>query len=355
MGLVPSPVTLGLPLSHGDDFARNRFQAIFRVDPLAGSGTITAAQISGRASLKVATTMVFQAPAKVNLYLELLARLSSGYHSLDTVMATVSLYDSLQFFEPEGTADAIELCVVDESLPRSPKDSIPTDDSNLVVKAVKLLRSTAGIDRGIRIVLTKRIPSQAGLGGGSSDAATALIGANHFWGLGFSIEQLQPLAAQLGSDIAFFLHGGFARCRNRGEIVEPLETHCDLCLVIAKPQIGLSTAEVFRQCKVAEQPGSADDLCDALDSREPRAVASRLFNRLAIAAGEMTDEIQRLGRLFERTGALGWQLSGSGSACFGIYAHHLAAQRAARVLKQDSQLGVHVVRTVRGNFAASQG
>ena len=171
--------------------------------------------------------MVFYAPAKVNLYLELLARLSSGYHSLDTVMATVSWYDTLVFEPPRSAPDALELVVVDHGSPRSAADAIPTDETNLVLKALLALRQqsqeTGVVDAralGARVTLTKRIASQAGLGGGSSDAATALMGANEFWRLGLNREALQPIAANLGSDVAFFLTGGLARCRSRGEVVE---------------------------------------------------------------------------------------------------------------------------------------
>lgn len=332
-----------------------QFMPSFMLTPLRGPLQSHSSQSSGRASVKVATTMVFQAPAKVNLYLELLARLSSGYHSLDTVMATVSWYDSLSFATPLSSPESIELCVVDQSLPRMVPGSIPTDESNLVVKALLRLRQAAGISQGARVTLIKRIPSQAGLGGGSSDAATALLGANQFWGLNWSLEQLQPLAAELGSDVAFFLYGGLARCRSRGEVVEPLGVHCDLTMVIVKPPVGLSTAEVYRRCSVAAQPGSADEICRALQDNRIREVGACLFNRLAAPAEQMTDWMERLGRRFERTGSLGWQLSGSGSACFGIYPHSLLARRAARVLKQETQLGVQVVRTVRGNFAAGRG
>ena len=331
------------------------------VDPLPRSDTIATSSVYGRASLKVATTMVFYAPAKVNLYLELLARLSSGYHSLDTVMATVSWYDTLVFEPPRSAPDALELVVVDHGSPRSAADAIPTDETNLVLKALLALRQQSqetGVvdDRalGARVTLIKRIASQAGLGGGSSDAATALMGANEFWRLGLNRQALQPIAANLGSDVAFFLTGGLARCRSRGEVVEPLGFHADLVMVIVKPPVGLSTAEVYRRCTVAAEPGNGDQICQALRSQSARRVGQQLFNRLEAPAREMTDWVDRLSNVFERTGSLGWQLSGSGSACFGIYPTWTAARRAAHRLKQEAEMGVQVVRTVRSGCTAAR-
>jgi len=170
-------------------------------------------------------------PAKVNLYLEVLTRRADGFHEIDTVMAGVSIYDSLRFEAIRGSEIRLNCrwglgCAnlppdANGDLPHEPLYSdIPGGSENLVWRAVELLRKAGGLERGASIELVKRIPAAAGLGGGSSDAAAALVAANYGWNLNLPQEQLRELAAELGSDVPFFLSGlssgGAARCRGRG-------------------------------------------------------------------------------------------------------------------------------------------
>jgi 4-diphosphocytidyl-2-C-methyl-D-erythritol kinase len=154
---------------------------------------------------------VLRAAAKVNLTLEVLGKRADGYHEIATVMQAVDLSDRITLDD----ADALEL--------RSDSATVPSDASNLAWRAAAALREAARIETGVRIAVDKRIPVAAGLGGGSSDAAAVLIGLNRLWRLQWSIERLDEVAATLGSDVPFFLRGGAALARGRGEKVEALK------------------------------------------------------------------------------------------------------------------------------------
>ncbi len=153
--------------------------------------------------------LVLKAYAKINLTLEVLGRREDGYHDIVSILQTIDLHDTLTL---EPAQDMALEC--DQSELEGP--------DNLVLKAAALLREATGCHQGARLKLQKGIPLAAGLGGGSSDAAAALLGLSRLWGLGLSAEKLMPLAAKLGSDVPFFLYGGTAMAQGRGEIVRPL-------------------------------------------------------------------------------------------------------------------------------------
>ncbi|MGH7345206.1 MAG: 4-(cytidine 5'-diphospho)-2-C-methyl-D-erythritol kinase [Candidatus Rokuibacteriota bacterium] len=164
--------------------------------------------------------LALSAAAKVNLALEVLGRRDDGYHEIATVMQTVDLSDRLVLEE----ADVLEL--------RTTASDVPTDGTNLALKAASTLRDMAGVSRGVRITLDKRIPVAAGLGGGSTDAAAVLVGLNRLWGLRWPTARLAEAAVQLGMDVPFFLRGGVALGTGRGEQLEPL-AGAALALVLA--------------------------------------------------------------------------------------------------------------------------
>ena len=200
------------------------------------------------------------------------------------------------------------------------------------MKAVELLRSRAGVEAGADIQLTKRIPSAAGLGGGSSDAAAALVAANLCWNIGYSQQRLLELAAELGSDVPFFLRRGAAMCRGRGELLEPLHAPRGLHFVIVRPPEGLSTAEVYRRCRPAEDGTDRRDsaaLAAALHAGDLRRIAAGMFNRLQVAAEQMSPWVARLAAWFAELNLVGHQLTGSGSGYFGICRSARHARRAA--------------------------
>jgi 4-diphosphocytidyl-2-C-methyl-D-erythritol kinase len=197
-------------------------------------------------------------------------------------------------------------------------EELPNGKENIVVRAVELLRQRSGSDRGAAIRLTKRIPSAAGMGGGSSDAAAALVAANVVWRLGWSIERLGDLAAQLGSDVPFFLHSCPAICRGRGERIEPVARFGTLYVVVVRPPEGLSTAAVYKACRPSMAPRKVEPLLDALRDGDARQFGRRMHNALQPAARGLSPWIDRLESEFARMDCLASQMSGSGTSYFGI-------------------------------------
>lgn len=289
------------------------------------------------------------APAKINFFLELLGRRDDGFHEIDTIMQAVSLWDHLSI--RQSSDDDISLSC--SSLHPLERDSIPTDGRNLIVRACQRLREFALAENlvtslpGLSIDLQKTIPSAAGLGGASSDCAAALVGANLAWDLKLPKAQLAILASELGSDVAFFLDGGAARCQGRGEIVTPIDAPAGLNLVIVKPQVSLSTKLVFEQVNPARQTLSADHMLAAIEQGNASDIAAAIFNRLDSAAQKLTDQIHCLATSFESAGCIGHQMSGSGSSYFGIFASRKSANRACRRLSvQLDGCRVFAVRTL---------
>lgn len=283
------------------------------------------------------------APAKLNLFLEVLGRRADGFHELETLMVTLDLHDRLQVAPASGDAPRIALECDDPDL--------PVDGRNLVMKAAaSLIEEAKALGRSMapaRIRLSKAIPAQAGLGGGSSDAAATLRLLNTFWGLNLTDDRLTKLAASLGSDVPFFLNGPAAICRGRGERVEPIGSSDLGPIVLVCPPFGLSTAEVYRNVHVPDAPRSLDAVAEALRPPGDReALGAALFNRLQEPAERLRPELAALGAAMRRLVPSllhGAMMSGSGSAFFGLGRDRAAADRAADWLKQLGPGSVRVV------------
>ena len=273
------------------------------------------------------------APAKLNVFLEILGRRPDGYHDLESLMVTVDLVDVLTFRDRPG--GQITLSCDDPSL--------PTDSGNLVVRAAERLREASGTARGAEIDLRKAIPQRAGLAGGSSDAAATLVALDRLWNLRTPFEGLESLAAGLGSDLNFFLHAPSAVCRGRGERVEPVRLAGPLHFVLVCPPTGLATADVYRNLVPPGRTRPLGPTLEALRSCDTAELGRLLFNRLQPVA-EILDPA--LGRVRDALAGLhppldGWLMSGSGSAYFGLARDHDAARNAARQLEP---LGLGKVR-----------
>lgn len=294
--------------------------------------------------------VVVHAPAKINLFFEVLGKRSDGYHEVETLMTPIDLYDTIYFRgTPNGQIDFGCATAPDSwALPTPWSGDVPNGPTNLVVRAVELLRRRAGVVFGAEIRLTKRIPTAAGLGGGSSDAAAALLAANRCWQLGWSTDQLANVAAELGSDVPFFLTDGAAICRGRGERIEPVEAAGALHVVLVRPSEGLSTAQVYGACRVPEAPKSIGLLVEAFRRGNGAGVAGTMFNRLEAAAELCTPWIARLRGWFDRLGLWGHGMSGSGTSYFGICRHAVHARQAAGYLRGLGAQSVFVVRTCQG-------
>ena len=195
--------------------------------------------------------------------------------------------------------------------------------------------------------LVKRIPVRAGLGGGSSDAAAALVAANLGWNLGLHAGELARWPPQLGSDVPFFLAGGPAICRGRGERIEPAAGLGPWNFVVVRPPEGLATAEVYAVCRVAERPRSVDPLVEALRRGNASAAGRLLWNRLQPAAARLSPWIERLRETFAEQDLWGHGMSGSGTSYFGLCRHARQARRLARCLQATGIGSVFAVRTCR--------
>ncbi|HKI31429.1 MAG TPA: 4-(cytidine 5'-diphospho)-2-C-methyl-D-erythritol kinase [Gemmataceae bacterium] len=276
--------------------------------------------------------LVVRAPAKVNLFLEVLAKRPDGYHEVATLMVAVSLYDTLAFKEdPSG---AIRL--------RCDAAELSTGPDNLVCKAAALLRQRSGCTRGADVRLSKRIPMAAGLAGGSTDCAAALQGLNRLWRLGLARDELVRLGGELGSDVPFFFHTPAAWCTGRGEVVAPVALGRPLDFVIAKPAVGLSTAEVYRGVTVPDRPETGEEVRRALAAGDVEEIGRRLHNRLQEAAERLRPEIATGLERLRAQGPAGQMMSGSGTSLFALCRDSGEAQRIARELQP---LRVYVVRS----------
>jgi 4-diphosphocytidyl-2-C-methyl-D-erythritol kinase len=272
-----------------------------------------------------ADQLLVWAPAKVNLYLEVLGKRDDGYHELATAMLAVRLYDTLAFREePSGT---ISLDCSDPLL--------STGTDNLIMRAAHLLRQHVRGSRGVHIHLTKRIPMAAGLAGGSTDAAATLLALNRLWQLNLPVPDLAVLAAQLGSDIAFFFSLTAAWCTGRGEIVAPLPLGVPLWFVLLSPPVGLSTVAVYRALTVPERPQTGVEIRAALQAGDVTSVGRFLHNRLQPVAEKLCPALTSQLELLARANPVGRLLSGSGTSMFALCRDHREAQVLADRLRHD--------------------
>lgn len=259
------------------------------------------------------------APAKINWALKIEGLRGDGYHLLDMLMQTISLADTLTF-QP---AEKLELSVNGRT--------VFGGGNNLVLRAARALNEHAGTRCGARIALVKHIPSRAGLGGGSADCAAALVALNELWGLNIGTAALFEIGLSLGADVPFCLNGGLARVRGVGEGIQKLRAGPRLFLVILRPGIGLSTRDVFAKYdSVARElvTPEMEALHDALVSRDFGAMKRCSQNALLVPAMELMPEIGlTISRLYAY-GARFAQMSGSGSAVYGVFEDESSAMVA---------------------------
>jgi 4-diphosphocytidyl-2-C-methyl-D-erythritol kinase len=279
---------------------------------------------AGRPERSSGCSRVFAtAYAKINLTLDVLGKRADGYHNLASIMQTIALHDTL-LFELGDDARLEFGCDVPE---------LNTPD-NLVVRAMDLLRrESKRSDLGMRIELHKESPAQAGLGGGSSDAACALTWLNQMWELGVPQSSLLKLAAQLGSDVPFFVYGGTAEIGGRGELVTPLPPAEPLWLVLAKPAATrVSTAEIFAALRAQDYSSGSSTALVATAIRGGRPIPfEHLTNALLPAALQMFPEIGRARELLLDAGAPLVCMSGSGPS---LYAPFRQLDEASAVFRQ---------------------
>jgi len=299
-----------------------------------------------------AAAVTVRTPAKLNLFFEVLGKRGDGFHEIETLMAPIGLYDVLHF-EPHA-GPAIELdCRWAEAQangPDSPLGDLPPPDKNIATRALELLRARAGVSRGASVQLIKRIPCAAGLGGGSSDAAAALLAGNQGWEINLPLPNLMKLAAEIGSDVPFFLTGQAAICRGRGELIEPVRGLGCLHFVVVRPPQGLSTAKVYANCRVPTEPKPLGLLVSALRSGNLGQAGRLIHNQLEPAARELSPWIDRLRDEFARVDCVAARMSGSGSSYFGLCRNARHARRACARMQSRGVGRVFAVRSVSEDF-----
>lgn len=267
------------------------------------------------------------APAKLNLTLDILGLRPDGYHELDMLMQTVSLCDELTLAQGTGRPWCLR-CELEPDMPR--------DGRNLAWRAAEVFFRAAGIgDGGLDISIVKRIPSQAGMAGGSADAAAVLRGLNEMNGSPFCIDELCKLGEQCGSDVPFCVLGGTARVRGRGEVLHAQPVGTVQHYVIVKPPFGISTPRLFAasdRYPPKEHP-DADALLACLRRDDPVGAGTLLCNVLEPVAAMEHPEIELLRQRLLDTGACGARMTGSGSAVFGLFPDAVSAEKACEKLK----------------------
>jgi 4-diphosphocytidyl-2-C-methyl-D-erythritol kinase len=270
-------------------------------------------------------------PAKVNLYLKVLARRPDGYHELVTVMQPLSLADELTVVV--GGGDLLVECDHPE---------LPRDASNLVWRAAQIFAQETGRERGAQITLRKRIPVAAGLGGGSSDAAGALWALNVLAGNPLNSDRLQQLAGRLGADVPFFLTGGPAVGRGIGTRLTPIAMPA-YWYVLLNPGAPLATRWVYENLDLAQVTG-----IPAKEAWDPEHPESWVHNDLQSVAVRRFPELKELLRRLQELGARAQAVSGSGPTIFGLFGHLKAAQNAAQEMRRTFSGWMSLCRGLTG-------
>ncbi|MEH7533250.1 4-(cytidine 5'-diphospho)-2-C-methyl-D-erythritol kinase [Bacillus toyonensis] len=268
--------------------------------------------------------LLVKAPAKINLSLDVLGKRQDGYHEVKMIMTTIDLADRLELMEL--AEDRIEIL--------SHNRYVPDDQRNLAYQAAKLLKEKCNVKKGVSITIEKTIPVAAGLAGGSSDAAATLRGLNKLWNLGLTIDELAELGSEIGSDVSFCVYGGTAIATGRGERIEHIKTPPSCWVILAKPHIGVSTADVYGNLKLnrVTHP-NVDKMVDVINAGDYKGICDTVGNVLEDVTFKMHPEVARIKAQMKRFGADAVLMSGSGPTVFGLVHHDSRMHRIYNGLK----------------------
>lgn len=284
-----------------------------------------------------------EAYAKINLGLDVLRKRPDGYHEVRMIMQSISLADTLELKKTSG--DGIRLVNAGEQdLPE-----VPMDETNLIYRAIAMLKQEYAIADGIEAVLTKRIPVAAGMAGGSTDAAAALKGMNQLFELGLSEQELCSRGVKLGADIPYCIMGGTALSEGIGEILTPLPLMPDCWILVAKPPISVSTGFVYGNLKADElqEHPDIDGMVEAINNQELQGITSRLGNVLETVTIPAHEEIAVIKDRMLDYGAMQSLMSGSGPTVFGIFEQEAKAAEAGTAIQNEGLSGqVYLTRPV---------
>ncbi len=259
-----------------------------------------------------------KAPAKINLALDVLFKRPDGYHEVEMIMTTVDLADRIELKEIKGSHIQI----------LSHNRFVPDDHRNLAYQAAFILKERFGINKGVSITIEKNIPVAAGLAGGSSDAAATLRGLNRLWKLGLSMDELAEIGAEIGSDVSFCVYGGTALARGRGEKITHLPAPPKCWVILAKPTIGVSTADIYKRLQTSkmEHP-DVPGMITAIMENNYHDVCEGLGNVLEQVTLQLYPEVANIKDQMKTFGADSVLMSGSGPTVFGLVEHDSRMQR----------------------------
>ena len=277
--------------------------------------------------------------AKINWHLRILGKRADGYHELITVLQTISLHDELSF----NLRDDITIAL------HCDDPEIPTDQTNLVVKAALTLQQRVNVTRGAEISLLKRIPAKAGLGGGSSNAAVTLLALNALWNCGLSVDELMTIGGGLGADVPFFLLGGRGLATGTGTTLSPLPDGPKQSLIVITPNAVVATANAYASLNAASLTTPDSDSILSSSLAGPTSADSRqwpLKNDFEKVIFEIEPEIERAKKALLEAGARGALLAGSGSSVFGIFDDETARGHAVANLKSEAGWKIFACDTV---------
>lgn len=260
------------------------------------------------------------AKAKINLGLDVLRRREDGYHEVKMVMQTVGICDRLEFTKLQE--DCIRIS--------TDKEELPADEHNLIFKAAKLMKDTFGIREGVLVKLEKNIPIAAGMAGGSTDAAAAIHGMDRLFGLGLSLEEKQKLGVKIGADVPYCLMGKTALSEGIGEVLTALPPVPEAFLVVAKPDINVSTKFVYENLhadSLTSHP-DIDGMVDSIQNGDLKGITDRMANVLETVTVKHYPIIREMKDFLKEQGAMNALMSGSGPTVFGVFEKEETARRA---------------------------
>ena len=267
------------------------------------------------------------AMAKINLGLDVLRRRENGYHDVKMIMQTVNIYDTLEFVKLQESKIVVKTDAME----------LPTDENNLIYKAAKLLFEKCKVDEGVEITLTKRIPIAAGMAGGSTDAAAALVGINTLFELNLSMDELKEIGVKIGADVPYCIEGGTALSEGIGEILTKLPDAPECFVVVAKPEISVSTKYVYENLHANELKyhPDIDGMVEAIQKKDLDGVCKRMENVLETVTETKYPIISELKKMLKDAGAENSLMSGSGPTVFAIFKEEETANKALEIVKNS--------------------
>lgn len=291
--------------------------------------------------------MILRSYAKVNLCLYVLNKRPDNYHNLDSIFERINIYDTIRLHKASGTSISLTAC----------PSCIPVDESNLAFRAAKILQDSCKVQKGVRISIQKNIPVGAGMGGGSSNAATVLLGLNKLWRLHLSVEKLARIGKKIGADVPFFIYESrFARVRGVGDRVlslQPLRKKI-LWHVIVTPLIHVPTPEIYKrwdslsdsQRRLTSSQGNVTLILSALRKKGPVSISRYLYNSLERVTIPLYPEIQKIKDRLVQSGLRAVLMSGSGPTVFGIVSSHKEALLVSRQITRETKWRVFTARSM---------